>query len=884
MKVRINEVASEAAKNAQDVLDACAGLGIEVKSASSTITEEQAGKVLDYLINGVKPAVKTKEKAPEKKKEEPKKEEKKDSPRRPRPARVANTTADKTESKEKSPKVEEKAAEAKDKKPEATKQEPVRLARRKLTIVKKKNPVKPKVEDKPAPKKVVESSRTMNFDDVKLDAGSYGKKKVTADLTEEEQQRRKAKAKKASSVHNKKEAGIKLDLLADRDLVEYDEKEEVIFMPDLSVGLTTSLDNQRPTRPVKKNDPNALGQGQRPIGRGGKKKGNQRSIARGDKKKKVVKKPTEPEVITSVTIPEDVRVYEFADLVGRNAGEVIKVLFGLGMMVTKNDFLEKDSIEILAEEFEVEVKTKNIMDDMDYVSVYDEQYNDLSEERPPIVTIMGHVDHGKTSLLDYIRKAKVAHGEAGGITQHIGAYTIEKDGKKITFIDTPGHEAFSEMRARGASATDVVIIVVAADDGVMPQTQEAISHAKASGAPLIVAINKIDKPNANVDVVKGQLSEAGITPVDWGGEYDAIGVSAHSGEGVDELLETILIQSELLELQANSKDPAKAVVVESSLEKGRGAVATVIIQNGTLHVGDNVLVGTTYGRIRAIMNEKGQQVKTLGPSEAGEVLGLNSSPMSGEILVKMDNEKEIRELAEQRSEHQRQRDLSKSTKATLDDLHSLIAEGKLKSLRIILKADVQGTLEAIVSSLSKLRNEEVKVEIIHSAVGAISESDVALASASEHTIILGFHVKPTTAIREKAKAIGVEIKTYNVIYDMIDDVKKTLGGMLSPITKEEKSGSAEVREVYDISSLGRIAGCMVTNGEMVRGAIAVVYRNEKEIYRGRLESLKRFKDDVKEVKKGYECGIGLQDFDTTQPGDIIECIKEVEVEAEFKHD
>ncbi len=881
MKVRITEVASEAAKNTQDVLDACAQLGINVKSASSTLSDDQAGKVLEHLINGVKVSAK-KQPAPTQEKKEEAKEKTKESPRKQRAATKTQEQA--KESKKDTPheKKEEdskKKEEPKKEERQATK-EPVRLARRKLTIVKKKNPHKAKPEESSRKKRTNTDSKTISFDEVELGEGSYGKKNVTADMTEEERHKKQKSKKQSSS--GKKESGVKLDLLNNRDLIEYDEKEEVIFMPDLSMPTPSNLDNSRPTKP-KRNDPNAINQNQRPIGRGGKRRSAQKSISRGVKKKKQPKRPSEPEVITSVTIPEDVRVYEFADLIGKNAGEVIKVLFGLGMMVTKNDFLEKDSIEILAEEFGVEVKTKNMMDDLDYVAVYDESYSEFSEERPPIVTIMGHVDHGKTSLLDYIRTAKVAAGEAGGITQHIGAYTIEKNDKKITFIDTPGHEAFSEMRARGASATDVVIIVVAADDGVMPQTKEAISHAKASGAPLIVAINKIDKPNANVDVVKGQLSEVGITPVDWGGEYDAIGVSAQTGEGVDELLETILIQSELLELQASSQDPAKAVVVESSLEKGRGAVATVIVQNGTLSVGDTVLVGTTHGRIRAIMNEKGNQVKTLGPSEAGEILGLNSSPMSGEILVSMNDEKEIRELAQKREEHQRQRELSKSTKATLDDLHSLIAEGKLKSLRIILKADVQGTLEAIVSSLSKLRNDEVKVDIVHSAVGAISESDVTLASASDHTVILGFHVKPSTAIKDKAKSVGVEIKTYNVIYDMIDDVKKTLGGMLSPITKEEKSGSAEVREVYDISSLGRIAGCMVTGGEMVRGAIAVVYRNENEIYRGRLESLKRFKDDVKEVRKGFECGIGLQDFDETQPGDIIECIKEVEVEAEFKN-
>ncbi len=883
-KVRLTDIAAEAAKQTKDILEACKELGIEAKTANASITEEEAGRVFEYVVNGKKPEA-PKKKASAKPKAKPEEKSLADKiVRKPKESRTAVTSDEspKQVDKETEPvkKTLDKETEPKEKEEESS-EAPIQRARRKLTIVKKKNPKKDLEERGEKPRKEESSStEKLTSEEIKLNELEYGRKKVLT-IAEEIEEAKKKKAKSKHAVPTtKKEHGVKLDVFGDISM-EKEDKEELIFMPDLSMGnISSVLDQTRPTKSARQEPATT----QKPIGRSGGtgNRNKKRSIER-QKKTKIVKEKVIEGDVTSVVIPEEVRVYEFADALRKNAGEIIKVLFGMGMMVTKNDFLDKDSLEILAEEFGVEINFKDAMEDLDYTAAYDEKYNDLNEERPPIVTIMGHVDHGKTSLLDYIRRAKVADGEAGGITQHIGAYTIEKDGKKITFIDTPGHEAFSEMRARGASATDVIIIVVAADDGVMPQTKEAINHAKASGAPIIVAINKMDKPSAQPDVVKGQLAEIGITPTDWGGDYDAIGVSAHTGDGVEELLEHILIQSELLELKANSKDPAKAVVIESSVEKGRGAVATVIVQNGSLNVGDVVLAGTTFGRVRAIMNEQGKQVKVLGPSEAGEVIGLSGSPMSGEILVAVENEKMARELAEKRSEHQRQKELSKSTKATLDDLHSLIAEGKLKSLRIILKADVQGTLEAIAQSLSKLRNDEVKVDIIHSAVGAISESDIALASASEHTIILGFHVKPATSIREKAKKEGVEIKTYNVIYDMIDDVKKTLGGMLSPVTKEEKAGSAEVREVFDISSLGRIAGCMVTNGEMVRGSIAVVYRGEEEVYRGRLESLKRFKDDVKEVKKGFECGIGLQDYDETQPGDIIECIKEVEVEAEFKH-
>lgn len=840
MSVKITEVAAEAAKNSQEVLVACKELNIEAKSANSSVSIADAEKILSYLVSGVikkpqakakQPATKEPQKKPSPAKQESKKEEKKPKQEPKKEAIKPQTQQEKQE------------------------EEPIRLARRKLTIVKKRNP-KPSAQD------------------LEFGATSYGKKKVLATQEEDQEQKKKPKPAKKPSVGIKKEQGVKLDLLTDRNLVEYDEKEDIIFMPDLSLTtLNTNLDSSRPTKPSRKND----NFNQRSYDNNSSRKRKKRRFTPSADHKKEVS-------VTSIVIPENVRVYEFADLIGKNTSDVIKVLFNMGTMLTKNDFLEKDYIEILADEFKVEVAVKNLLDELDYVKAYDDVYNNFTETRPPIVTIMGHVDHGKTSLLDYIRNAKVVEGEFGGITQHIGAYTIDKNGRQITFIDTPGHEAFSQMRARGASATDIVIIVVAADDGVMPQTKEAINHAKASNSPIIVAINKIDKQTANIDMVKAQLAEVGLTPNDWGGDYECIGVSAMTGAGVDDLLDTILIQSELLEIKAQSKDPAKAVVVESSLEKGRGAVATVIVQNGTLKVGDIILVGTAFGKVRAIMNERSQRVDELKPSQAGEIIGLDSSPMSGEILVVLDSEKTAKDLAQKRLEHQRQRDLSKTTKASLDDLHSLIAEGKLKSLRLIVKADVQGTLEAIVGGLEKLRNEEVKAEIIHSAVGAISDSDLALASASEHTVILGFHVKPTASTKEKARTLGVEIKSYNVIYDMIDDVRKTLGAMLSPLTKEEKTGQAEVREVFDIPSLGRIAGCMVSSGEISRGAIAIVYRKEKEIYRGRLESLKRFKDDVKEVKKGYECGIGLQDFDETQVGDVIECIKEVEVEAEFKEE
>lgn len=846
MGIKIKEMAAETAKNVENVLEACKELGYDVKNSTSSITDEQAQKLYEYIINGAKPEEEKPKKSPKKTKvQQSETQQSKTPPKEEKEIAKKTSPSRPSRSKKRAQKRQEEKEQVKTEKVEVE-EDVVRLARRSITIIKKKNPRLP----------------------------TYGKRTVLKDNNVKETQEKKKTKQKKQNLVGKKEQGIKLDLLADRDLVEYDEQEDLIFMPDLFTNIDTNLDSQRPTKPSKKTE--FFGQ-TAPA---------RRNRSRSRSKDKKPSRPTmvvEPEIKVA-HIPEDVRVYEFAEIIGKSVGEIIQVLFGMGMFVTKNDFLEKDYIEILADEFDIEVEVKNVLDELDYVSIYDQAHQDLNEERPPIVTIMGHVDHGKTSLLDYIRNSKVATSEAGGITQHIGAYTITKNNKKITFIDTPGHEAFTQMRARGANATDVVIIVVAADDGVMPQTKEAISHARASKSPMIVAINKIDKEGANIDMVKSQLAELDMTPTDWGGEHDCIGVSAHTGDGIEDLLETILIQSEILELKANSKDPAKAVVVESSIEKGRGVVTTVIVQNGSLNVGDNVLVGASYGRIRAIMNEKAQQVQKLSPSEAGEIIGLDSSPMSGEILVCMSTEREARDIALKRRTHQRQRHLSHSIKASLDDFHSLIKEGKLRSLRIILKADVQGTLEVLETSLAKLRNEEVKVDIIHSAVGAITQSDVSLASASEHTVILGFNIKPSANIKEQARIEGVEIRAYGVIYDLIDDVKKVLGTMLSPLTKEEKSGTAQIKEVFDIASKGRIAGCIVTAGEISRGSTVVVYREDKEIYKGKLSSLKRFKDDVKEVKKGYECGIALEGFNETQPGDIIECIKEIEIAAEFKQD
>ena len=494
---------------------------------------------------------------------------------------------------------------------------------------------------------------------------------------------------------------------------------------------------------------------------------------------------------------------------------------------------------------------------------------------------MGHVDHGKTSLLDRIRKTKVAAKEAGGITQHVGAYQVEKNGKKISFIDTPGHEAFTEMRSRGAQATDIVIIVVAADDGVKQQTREAVSHAKAAKVPIIVAINKMDKEGANPELVKSQLAELNITPIEWGGDYEFIPVSAHTGEGIDELLETLLLTAEVMELKADSTRNAKAVVVESSVEKGFGSVADIIVQNGTLKIGDSFVVGTTYGKIKTMILDDGSRAKKIKPSTPAAIVGLSKVPTAGDILIVMDSEKEAREIADKRAEYERTKELSKSKKVTFEDLSAVIAEGNLKSLPIIIKTDVQGSLEAIKGTLLDLKNEEVKVNIIHEGVGGISESDVQLANASEHSVILGFNVRPTGNVRKRAKELDVEIRTYSVIFELIDDIKALLGGMMSPVLSEEVTGQAEVRETFVVAKIGTIAGCKVSDGSIIRNAGARLIRNGIVIYDTKIKSLKRFNDDAREVKSGFECGIMLENFNDIKEGDVIETYKTVEEQVKL---
>ncbi|WP_297814184.1 translation initiation factor IF-2 [uncultured Helicobacter sp.] len=907
-KIRISEIAKELGKTSKEVLQKAQELGFESKTASSSVTTEQASVLYNYILSGVNPitesiAKNSKESKKNVEAKEPTEKvkhkiQKKDQEKTK--SSTSKTTAKSTSSKAKKdsiknnqksdPKIQEEIQkviqefqdvlpneinsfsqesfieaklesektkiDAKDIKASVQiSQENPAIKRTGLRIVKKRdireNEETPKLENRK------ESPRTLQD--------------LLGNLEENQKHSKDKKRKKEKgNTHTSKNLGQqKIDLLDNREFYSSnDDEEEDIILFDLSVQDERNMeeeDNERKatTERIKIQRHNPFME--------------QGSTRRSSRKKAPKVQKVEEAISGIVKIHEEIRAYEFAEKIGRSIGEVIKVLFSLGMMVTKNDFLEKDAIEILAEEFGIQIELINNAEELDYTQLdeKEESEKDLLA-RAPVVTIMGHVDHGKTSLLDYIRNTKIAHGEAGGITQHIGAYTINKNGKQITFIDTPGHEAFSEMRARGAQVTDIAIIVIAADDGVKPQTIEALNHAKAANAPIIIAVNKIDKPEANPDKLKAEAAELGFTPLEWGGTYEFVHISAKSGEGIDDLLETILLQAEILELKANPNKSARAIVIESSLEKGKGPVATLIVQNGTLQIGDSIIADTAFGRVRAISDDMGKSISKIPPSGVGVITGLNEVPPAGSILLAVENDNIARDYAQKRAAHLRQKELSHSTKVSFDELSSMVAQGQLKSLPVIIKADTQGSLEAIRGSLEKLQNEEVKVNIIHKGVGGITESDLALAGASTNCIILGFNVRPTGSVKNKAKELGIQIKTYSIIYALLDDIKALLGGLLSPVLEEENTGQAEVRETFNIAKVGTIAGCFVTDGVIQRGIKVRLIRNGVVIHNGNILSLKRFKDDTREVAKGFECGIMLENYNDIQIGDVFETYKEVE--------
>ncbi|AUS44917.1 translation initiation factor IF-2 (plasmid) [Ralstonia solanacearum] len=596
----------------------------------------------------------------------------------------------------------------------------------------------------------------------------------------------------------------------------------------------------------------------------------------GDDNRNAFQAPTEP-VVREVHVPETISVAELAHKMAVKAAEVIKQMMKLGQMVTINQVLDQETAMIVVEEMGHQAVAAKL-DDPEALLIegVQEQQNVEAEARPPVVTVMGHVDHGKTSLLDYIRRAKVAAGEAGGITQHIGAYHVETPRGVITFLDTPGHEAFTAMRARGAKATDIVILVVAADDGVMPQTKEAIAHAKAAGVPIVVAINKIDKPEANPDRVKQELVSESVIPEEYGGDSPFVPVSAKTGQGIENLLENVLLQAEVLELKAPINAAAKGLVVEAQLDKGKGPIATVLVQSGTLKRGDVVLAGTAYGRVRAMLDENGKPAKEAGPSIPVEIQGLSEVPGAGEEVIVLPDERKAREIALFRQGKFRDVKLARQQAAKLETMLEQMSEGEVKTLPLIIKADVQGSQEALVHALNKLSTGEVRVQVVHGAVGGISESDVNLATASK-AVIIGFNTRADAGARKLAEHQGIDIRYYNIIYDAVDEVKAAMSGMLSPEKKEETTGLVEVRQVFHVPKVGAVAGCMVLDGVVKRSSLVRVLRENVVIFSGELESLKRFKDDVKEVKQGFECGLSIKNFNDVKEGDQLEIYEITEV-------
>ena len=611
-----------------------------------------------------------------------------------------------------------------------------------------------------------------------------------------------------------------------------------------------------------------------------KSKKERRQDRRNQKKNPVPQRKNKP-LPETLVYTVGMSVADIAKKIHREPAEIIKKLFMMGVMVNQNQSLDKDTIEILADDYGIKAEEKVEVDvsDIDKFFEDEEKNHKHLEARPPVVTIMGHVDHGKTTLLDHLRHSHITAGEAGGITQHIGAYQIKHDGKTITFLDTPGHAAFTNMRARGADITDITVLVVAADDGVMPQTIEAIHHSQAAGVPIIVAVNKIDKPGANPNHVMEQLTEYGLIPEDWGGDTIFVEISAKLGQNIDELLDMILLQAEMMELKANPKQHGAGSVIEARLDKGKGSVASLLVQQGTLHIGDPIVVGNTFGRVRTMTNDRGKAVHKAKPGTPVEITGLNDVPDSGDRFVTFNDEKTARAAGEKRAEQALIKERSKTTHVTLDNLFDTIKEGEMKEVDLIIKADVQGSVEALAQSFQKIDVEGVRVNIIHQAVGAINESDITLAEAS-NAIIIGFNVRPTPLAKQQADADGVDIRLHNVIYKAIDEVETAMKGMLEPEYQEKVTGQVEIRETYKVSKLGTIGGAYVIDGYIQRDSGVRVIRNGVVIYDGKLASLKRFKDDVKQVKAGYECGLMIEKYNDIKVGDQLEAYVMEEVPVE----
>ncbi|WP_081841114.1 translation initiation factor IF-2 [Alicyclobacillus macrosporangiidus] len=636
---------------------------------------------------------------------------------------------------------------------------------------------------------------------------------------------------------------------------------------------------QKPVSPASKAKEKERERGHKDFDRDRKERFNEEKLVQRSGGRRRAGSNGRADVPSQVTVEGPMTVGEFAKLLHREASEIIKKLLFLGVMATINQQIDTDAMELIADEYGVELVVKEPVDEEALDMLVEADNPEDLVPRPPVVTIMGHVDHGKTTLLDAIRKSRVVATEAGGITQHIGAYQVEVGGRKITFLDTPGHEAFTTMRARGAQVTDITILVVAADDGVMPQTVEAINHAKAANVPIIVAVNKIDKPEANPDRVKQELTQYGLVAEEWGGDTVFVNISALKKEGLDQLLEMVLLVADLQDLKANPKARPRGTVIEAKLDRGRGPVATVLVQNGTLRVGDIVVAGTTYGRVRAMTNDLGKRIKEAGPSTPVEIQGLGEVPSAGDLFVVYDDERAARQLVQKRANREKAEQMQTTARVTLDDLYRQIQEGNVKELNVIVKADVQGSVEAIVGSIEKIDVAGVRVKVIHRGVGAITESDVALANAS-NAIIIGFQVRPDANAARLAEEHKVDIRLYRVIYDVTAELESAMKGLLEPEFKEVVLGHAEVRQVFHISKVGTVAGCYVTDGKLARDAECRLVRNGVVVYEGKLDSLKRFKDDVREVASGFECGLTLERFNDIKVGDVVEAFKMEAVKPE----
>ena len=701
----------------------------------------------------------------------------------------------------------------------------------------------------------------------------------------EEKKEEKQKSKKPQKKQAKKQTGQKIDLsnvdrsnTSEEYIVKTEERKRHVDTRQSNIDITRidsreRIEDDLIDSRVRMED--NRGRNKQRNKQRMNKNGNDRDFRKNDKKK--AKQPVK-KVVTEIELPEVISVSEFASRMAKTGAEVIMKLMGLGVMATMNQTIDFDTAMLVADEFGIKA-TQEVVVTKEELLFHETEEADKEEElieRPPVVVVMGHVDHGKTSLLDAIRHTSVTETEAGGITQHIGAYSVKLNDRVITFLDTPGHEAFTTMRARGAQVTDVAILVVAADDGIMPQTVEAINHAKAAGVSIIVAINKIDKPGANPERVKQMLVEHGLVPEEWGGDTVCVEISAKKKINIDGLLEMVLLVADLQELKANPNRDAKGTVIEARVDKGRGPIATVLVQNGTLKVGDCVIAGTITGRVRAMVNDKGRRVKTAGPSTPVEILGLSEAPTGGDTFTVIKDEKLAREVAEQRRQQQQEERFNQVVKVNLDNLFSQIDAGNMKELAIIVKADVQGSVEAVRQSLEKLSNDEVRVRVIHGGVGAVNESDVMLANAS-NAIIVGFNVRPDAGALAAANQQEVDIRLYRVIYQAIEEIETAMKGMLAPEFKEVVLGYAEVRDTFKVSSVGTIAGCYVTQGKMSRNGQLRVVRDGIIIHEGKVGSLKRFKDDAKEVNENFECGLSIENFNDIKEGDTIECFVMEEV-------